>query len=81
MARDGGHMVSLVLTGTGLHDTFTVDQSEPRDIVYELDFLEFDTISAFAVPQAASLPSGPATQTAGWSPRSGPPDRRGRCVS
>ena len=51
IAREGGHLVRLVLIGTGLNNTFTVDQSEPRDIVFELNFLEFDTITEFTTPE------------------------------
>ncbi len=51
VAREGGYLVSLVLSGTGFNNTFTVDQSEPRAIVFELNFLEFDSISEFTVPQ------------------------------
>jgi hypothetical protein len=52
----GGYLVSLVLNGTGFNNTFTVDQSEPRDIVFELDFLEFDTITEFTVPEGCVTP-------------------------
>ncbi|MDH3471332.1 MAG: hypothetical protein OEM94_08470, partial [Acidimicrobiia bacterium] len=51
IARDGGHMVRLVLSGSGFNNSFSIDQSEARDIVYELDFLEFGTITEFTVPE------------------------------
>lgn len=51
IARDGGHMVRLVLNGLGFNNTFTIDQSEARDIMYELNFLEFGTITEFTVPE------------------------------
>ena len=52
IAREGGHLVSLVLSGTGFNNTFLVDQSEPRDIVFELDFSEFNTIEGFTTPES-----------------------------
>ena len=52
IAREGGHLVSLVLSGTGFNNTFLVDQSEPRDIVFELNFSEFDTIEGFTTPES-----------------------------
>jgi hypothetical protein len=52
IAREGGFLVRLVLSGTGYNNTFTVDQSEPRDIEFELDFSEFDTITEFTTPES-----------------------------
>jgi hypothetical protein len=52
IARDGGYLVRLVLSGTGYNNTFLVDQSEPRDIVFELDFSEFNTITEFTTPES-----------------------------
>jgi len=51
IARDGGHMVRLVLSGLGFNNSFNIDQGEARDIAYELDFLEFGTITEFSVPE------------------------------
>jgi len=51
VARDGGFVVTLVLSGTGFNNTFLVDQSEPRDIEFELSFSEFNTITEFTTPE------------------------------
>jgi len=50
IARDGGHVVRLYLNGTGTNNSFTVDQSEPRAIVYQLNFSEFGELTEFTVP-------------------------------
>ena len=50
IARDGGYVVSLYLNGTGFSNTFTLDQSVPREITYELDFSEFGEITEFTIP-------------------------------
>ena len=55
IARDGGHLVRLVFSGTGFNNTFTVDQSEARDIGFELDFLEFGEITEFTRPAGCPL--------------------------
>ena len=39
-------MVSVVLSGLGFNNTFSVDQSEPRAITYELNFSEFGAYAA-----------------------------------
>jgi hypothetical protein len=50
IARDGGYLVRLALNGTGRNNTFTVDQTEPRQIRYQLDFSEFGQITEFTIP-------------------------------
>ena len=42
----------LALGGTGLNDTFAVDQSEPRDVILEPYPLKSDTITEFTAPDA-----------------------------
>ena len=51
IARDGGYLVRLVMNGTGFNNSFTVDQTAPRDITYELNFSEFGEISEFTTPE------------------------------
>jgi hypothetical protein len=51
IARDGGHLVRLAMNGTGTNNSFTVDQSEPREITYRLDFSEFGEITEFTTPE------------------------------
>jgi len=56
IARDGGFVVALVMSGTGRNNSFSVDQTEPRDIIFELTFSEFGTYEEFTRPDGCPAP-------------------------
>ena len=77
IAREGGHVVRIALSGTGTNNTFAIDQTEPREIMYQLDFSEFGEITEFTPPPACgglprSIWSQMKDQVQGWHMAIGP---------
>ncbi len=55
IAREGGYLVKLKIDGQGFNNAFSVDQSEPREIRFELNFSEFNEITEFTVPEGCPV--------------------------